>query len=64
MVDLSKILFNNKLLNDVISLRVTPFLWCDFIYIYICFSKKRKKTLYIYTLNSLTKNKYNQTLRG
>ena len=63
MVDLSKILFNNKLLNDVISLRVTPFLWCDFIYIYVS-QKKKKKTLYIYTLNSLTKNKYNQTLRG
>ena len=54
MVNLSKFLFNNKLLSDVILFRVTPFLWRNFVYIYI----------YIHTLNSLTKNKYNQTLRG
>ena len=56
MVDLSKFLFNNKLLSDVISFRVTPFLWRNFVSLSL--------SIYIHTLNSLTKNKYNQTLRG
>ena len=58
MVDLSKFLFNNKLLSDVISFRVTPFLWRNFV------SLSLSIYIYIHTLNSLTKNKYNQTLRG